>query len=187
MATESQSQISIRFDFDPEKFVSAATYLTSRCPDMTKMKLFKLLFYADKHHLAEFGRPVIGDKYVKMEWGPVPSASYDIIKRRRDRDLLDRHLSVRGSRLIVQHEPDLDSLSDSDVQALDVVLREYGRKTAEELSDLSHLEQAWIQASDNGPMDYKLFFGESPDEARMLEIVIEDQDLRNLAADVCVR
>src|SRR5947209_1364440 len=126
-----QEPIKIRFEFTPDKFVNAAAYLTSRCPDMTKMKLFKLLFYSDKKHLLQYGRPILGDVYVRMENGPVPSAAYDIIKRKRDRELLDRHLSIRGSRLVLKQGPDLNALSDSDVEALDAVLHEHGRKSAE--------------------------------------------------------
>ncbi len=43
--------MALRYDFDSEKFVQAAVYLVERCPSMTKMKLFKLLFFAGKKHM----------------------------------------------------------------------------------------------------------------------------------------
>ena len=70
----------LSFDFDAEKFVHTACYLVARCPDVTKMKLFKLLYFADKRHLLTCGRPIIGDRYLKMDYGPVPSRAYNLIK-----------------------------------------------------------------------------------------------------------
>lgn len=62
----------LNFNFEVDKFVHAAAFLTESCPGVTKMKLAKLLYFADKKHLVEYGRPVTGDRYTKMELGPAP-------------------------------------------------------------------------------------------------------------------
>jgi uncharacterized phage-associated protein len=67
--------------FDPLKFANAAAYLAGRCSDLTKMKVSKLLFFADKAHLLCYGRTVIGDRYIKMEFGPIPFSAYNLMKR----------------------------------------------------------------------------------------------------------
>jgi uncharacterized phage-associated protein len=184
---EREEPMPIQFEFNPDKFVSAAAYITQRAPDMTKTKLFKLLYFADKRHLSVYGRPILGDVYIKMDNGPVPSAAYDIIKLKRDKDLLARHLHVRGMRLILNGTPDMDSLSDSDIEVLDEVLRTYGRKSAEELSDLSHLERAWIEAPENGVMDYRLFLDGDEESDELLELIRDDQEVRLLLSDGCIR
>ena len=56
----------IAFEFDVEKFVNASVYLVERCPEVTKMKLAKLLYFADKEHLLAYGRTITGDRYIKM-------------------------------------------------------------------------------------------------------------------------
>src|SRR5205823_2113196 len=70
----------IRFRFAPEKLVQALAFFAERgVRDLDKMKAAKLLFHADKYHLLKYGRPVIGDQYACMEYGPVPSASLNVM------------------------------------------------------------------------------------------------------------
>src|SRR5437867_554195 len=136
----------IKFDFDVQKFVHAAAYLVERCPaDVTKMKLAKLLYFADKKHLLTYGRPVIGDRYIKMEWGPVPSQGYNLMKHderalSEDQDLFDRHLEVKGNDITLKAPADSSYLSETDREALDEIISKYGRFTPAQLSKLSHHE-----------------------------------------------
>ena len=70
----------IRFRFSPEKLVQALAFFAQRgVRDLDKMKAAKLLFHADEYHLLKYGRPVIGDQYACMEYGPVPSASLNVM------------------------------------------------------------------------------------------------------------
>jgi len=34
-------------------------------------KIFKIIYFADRQHLADWGRPITGDTYIAMEAGPV--------------------------------------------------------------------------------------------------------------------
>ena len=43
-----------------------------------KLKALKLVYFADRYHLRRYGRPVIGDEYLAMQYGPVPSNTKDI-------------------------------------------------------------------------------------------------------------
>jgi len=66
----------LKFKFDQEKAVSAILYISKRLieaegniePDFHK--IFKILYFADQKHLANYGRPIIGDHYIAMEHGP---------------------------------------------------------------------------------------------------------------------
>jgi uncharacterized phage-associated protein len=40
----------------------------------------KAIYFADKEHLAKYGRQIFGDSYIAMKHGPVPSLAYDIVK-----------------------------------------------------------------------------------------------------------
>src|ERR1700723_3107507 len=64
----------LTFEFSLDKLVQAIAYFSkSGIPDLTKLKIAKLLYFADKVHLLEHGRPIIGDVYWCMDYGPVPS------------------------------------------------------------------------------------------------------------------
>jgi uncharacterized phage-associated protein len=175
--------LALSFRFAPYKFVSAVTYLANRCGETTKMKIAKLLYFADKEHLLDYGRPVIGDKYIKMEWGPVPSKGYNLMKHDDrasvdDQSLFDEYIEVSGKLLTAKQAADERHLSDSDKEALDSVIAKYGHLTPKQLSDLSHREVAWKGAQMNGEMDYRLFFTSQEDQG-IAEILQEDQKLKN--------
>lgn len=179
----------LTFNFDVDKFVNAAAYLVERCPEVTKMKLFKLLYYADKEHLLTYGRPIIGDRYIKMEWGPVPSRGYNIVKHddrasSEESELFDGYIGVQGKDLFVKTTPNLDYLSESDIEALDATIQRYGRLTACQLSNLSHREAAWSKAEPSADLDYRLFFANRPDADEVKNLAQDDQELRDALNDV---
>ena len=178
----------IRFLFDPYKFVNAVAYLAGRCTEATKMKISKLLYYADKEHLLTYGRPIIGDRYIKMEYGPVPSMAYSLMKHddrasADDQALFDERIAINGMKLSVTVAPDLRYLSETDLEVLDLVIARYGDMTPATLSTLSHREPAWEHAQMNREMDYRLMFaGSGADETS--EIVQADQEIRDALTDI---
>lgn len=199
----------IRFRFAPEKLVQALAFFADRgIRDLDKMKAAKLLFHADKYHLLKYGRPVIGDQYACMEYGPVPSASLNVMNDvlARDphfppvaKDLFDEYLTVEKTIFRkyqvfrARKRPDLDAFSDSDIEALEYARKAYGAKTAWELSEDSHEEPAWKVANEQRApgssviMDYRLFFEGRPEAADMLRFVEAQQEDRDAAEELGTR
>lgn len=193
----------IQFRFDPEKLVHALAYFASRgIRDLTRMKAAKLLFHADKYHLLKYGRPVLGDQYVCMEYGPVPSASLNVMNdalaadpdfppmsKHRFDEYVTIHRLFRGKNPIfaARRDPDLDVFSESDLEAFDYALKTHGKKTAAELSEESHEEPCWKIANEHRPpgsrvmMDYRLFFEGHPEAADVLRLVEAQQEDRDAA------
>ena len=183
----------LRFEFSLDKFVAVMAYLADvgKIQDLTKLKAAKLLFFADKAHLLKYGRPILGDRYVSMDHGPVPSAALDLMNRLITPDEIDdpvreqlrATLSVhrlsfarnQPFRARVHGEAAYQHLSQSERDVLDEVIATYGRKPVGELIDLTHKEYAW-RISDgtrlrgsSAPMPYELFFeGEQTVEASAL-------------------
>jgi uncharacterized phage-associated protein len=178
----------LTFDFESEKFVSAACYLAERCPGLTKLKLFKLLYFADKEHLLAYGRPIIGDRYIKMDHGPVPSRAYNIVKhddraKPEERELFDDYLSVQGNDIRAISPPNLAYLAETDLEVLDQAIRTYGSLTPAQLSTLSHRDLAWQGADFNAEMDYRLVFADRAEAGEMERMVQEDQQVKDALAD----
>src|ERR1700722_19031601 len=64
----------LTFEFSIDKLVQAIAYFSNAgIRDLTKLKVAKLLYFADKEHLLHHGRPILGDDYWCMDFGPVPS------------------------------------------------------------------------------------------------------------------
>ena len=175
----------IAFQFDPQKFTQAATYVMSRCPvDMTRKKLFKLLYFADREHLFRYARPILKDRYINMDQGPVPSGSYDLVKANAKKwpqhviDEFSRHIEVKGMRLAVREPAGTDLLSKSDIAVLDEIINRYSSRSADYLSALSHRHKAWLESQRNRPIDYNLFFADDPDTSDVRELVENSQPVQ---------
>lgn len=179
----------IRFNFDAEKFTQVAAYLTSHAPQgMTRKKLFKLIYFADRMHMAVYARPVINDFYINMDQGPVPSQAYDLVKGHtgrcstRDLEVFSRYIRVDGMHLSIAEAPATDLISGTDKEVLDSVLEKYGHRSADFLSALSHRHKAWLASIRNRPIDYTLFF-DSEESQQMRVLVEKDQRVRDVVAN----
>lgn len=133
---------SIKFEYDMAKAVEVILYIANRIPSPTFMSIFKLMYFADKTSLELFGRLICGDSYVAMENGPVPSASYNLVKAADDTD--NYGFKVRFKYHIEPlREANLDELSESDIDCLDMTIDSLGKFPAWYLSKISHEDDAW--------------------------------------------
>ncbi len=81
--------MSIQFQFHPEKAVEAAAILLKlHGSPMKYLGLLKMLYIADRFALQPMEQPITGDRYVSMDYGPVLSGLYDLIKGKAVDDAL---------------------------------------------------------------------------------------------------
>lgn len=109
-------------------------------------KLFKIMYFADQKHLTLYGRKITEDDYVKMDNGPVPSASYDILKKSTENTILSSYFNIIGRYTVeglVSYDEDEFSLSD--IECLDKSIEENIELTFGELTNKSH-DRAWHNA-----------------------------------------
>ena len=63
------------------KMQAAMLFVASRFEDgIDFLKLFKILYFANKYHLKEALRPIVSDSFLAMKNGPVPHTLYFIFK-----------------------------------------------------------------------------------------------------------
>ena len=148
------------FDYNINRTIEALLYLCEKMDGSTKYQLSKMLYFADKFHLKEFGRTITGDKYTKMEFGPVPSETYDHL---RHSGFINDIFLIEGYHVKGNRSSDKDELSKSDCEALDFSIQEYGKLSFGELTDVSH-DASWQSTKDNASIsfnDFLLTFDES--------------------------
>ena len=150
--------MSVQFQFDFEKTLAALAYFAEHdLPALDTYKVGKLLFLADKYHLVRYARPITGDLYWAMDYGPVPSDTYNILKYFVSDDLendnvqllattLDLDRQYKHPRLQAKGGFNFDVLSKSDLMALQRTITVYGQKTFEELNALTHEMPAYRKA-----------------------------------------
>jgi uncharacterized phage-associated protein len=141
--------MSVRLCFNERKATQAAAHLLRlRGGRMSYMKLVKLLYLADREALLRWGRPISTDRYVSMDRGPVLSRVLDLATEGGDPGAPSvwaasitepSHYEVE-----LKAEAGDDELSDAEVQLLDQVFAEHGRKSRWELVKLTHTLPEWI-------------------------------------------
>lgn len=187
----------VSFRFDEEKGKAVIAYLAWRqLPELSKGKICKLIFLADKYHLVRFGRPVTGDRICAMKDGPVPSNVLNILNLFLS-DPSDPSLSVWGDTMWVDknyRNPHFhakkftlgDYLSESDVESLNEIVKRYGDWSFSRLRAITHemtaYKNAWESQTrivDNPVMSFEDMFDDD-DEALSgaFEEMVENNTLR---------
>lgn len=136
-------------NFDVPKAIAAIGMFVKGTGE-TLYPIMKMMYLADKRHLHEYGRFIVGDEYCAMEQGPVPSLSYDMLKRVKEGvvkgDALDSAMHcfdyLAGHRITLKHDPDLDELSISEQQCIQAIIDAYQNVGKWVVRDLSH-DDAW--------------------------------------------
>jgi len=114
----------ITFQFNRTKAIEAILYLAKKVSDSDIYGICKLLYLVDKTSLEKYGRFIFGESYYAMKEGPTPSNAYDLLKEVAKTPIDE--LSVDGNQVIALRNPDLDCLSDSDIECLDQIITMYG-------------------------------------------------------------
>ena len=101
--------MSIQFRFHPEKAVEAAAVLLKlHGKPMKYLGLLKMLYIADRVALKRMEQPITGDHYVSMDYGPVLSGVYDLIKGKP----VDNALPLWSKFISPSHETHVSLLDD---------------------------------------------------------------------------
>ena len=135
--------------FDKTKTLNALLYVANRVQRKDFHKIFKIIYFADRQHLNDWGRPITGDTYIAMEAGPVPSRMYDMLKIVRgdsylsDTEGLGRYFKVDDWMYVTPlRDADLDKLSRNERDALDDSIEKYSSLSYDEIKEKSH-DVAW--------------------------------------------
>jgi len=124
--------------------VKIQTQFTGRGVSQTYM--YTYLALVDFRALKESGKPVFDLDYVAMTKGPVPSELYDSRDKMVDDenyfDVIKLESDLDGNYWFVgKQEPDLDYLSDYEIELIESTVEEFARKkqlTSEDVVDATH-------------------------------------------------
>jgi Protein of unknown function (DUF4065) len=170
--------------FSVGKAVAAISRIVSATGE-SMYPVLKMLYLADKCHLERYGRFIVGDRYVAMEKGPVPSATYDMLKYvRGDRRFFDGgdlakeifDLDRQTHRFTFKAEPSLDALSESDVECLDEIIRLCKTRGAAHIRDASH-DKAWQAAGRNDDMAIETIASQFSDGTALIQHLVNRHPL----------
>jgi len=174
--------------FDENKTINAVLYISKNLKRSDLHKIFKVLYFADREHLAEYGRPITGDNYIAMSDGPVPSKLYDILKSiRGDSYFIDEKFSSLisfTSRDIIEatKEPNLKKLSRTDLDHINKSLSLYGDLSWDEVKEKSH-DYAWRSTASNNRISFENIIRESGSDKDDFIGYVNEQNQLNCICD----
>ena len=135
--------------FNKVKTLNALLYVANRVQRKDFHKIFKIIYFADRQHLADWGSPITGDTYIAMEAGPVPSRLYDMLKIVRgdsympDNEGLGKYFQIEGWMYVKPLlDADLNKLSPNEQEALQEAINKYAALSYDEIKEKSH-DVAW--------------------------------------------
>ncbi|HHK8423404.1 TPA: Panacea domain-containing protein [Photobacterium damselae] len=153
----------IKFKYNKEKAVEMMIYIVSKVNSCDKHQLMKTCFFADLNHLENYGRPVTGNKYIKMNYGPVPSEVYGMIQR----PLPEEHyIQVDGYYLRALREANIKKLSKSDIKSIDYAIELLSDMDFQARTEVSH-GHAWQSAELNQAISFEAMLEEIGDKDLM--------------------
>jgi len=165
------------------KAIEAIVWLATNKPNIDQYHVAKVLYYAEKDHLNKYARPIIGDTYIAMDYGQVPSKVRNLIKK--DSWLNPNYLEILESCIDVSRDkyknltalrkPNLDYFSETDIECLELSLKKYGDLSFDELYKLSHEEKTWIETEADNPIDYLLMVDDdNPNKEEIIEEMVSN-------------
>lgn len=182
----------MQFEIDVEKATQALNYFARKQHDhiIGKLAAIKLVFFADRYHLRRYGRPVVGDTYFAMQYGPVASTVLDIANAAAAPEAQ----AYAADYLTAIHRPgskpreirslrdvDPEVFSSTDYEALEFAYDVFWVNYGDKLVDITHLYPEWKMHEEalvcgrekRVPMDYADFFRD-PDPETFFEMGFVD-------------
>ncbi|MCH8168861.1 MAG: SocA family protein [Proteobacteria bacterium] len=157
------------FQFDRNKFLDVVHYIAGSCrpEELGRVKLHKILYFADMHCFLAFGKPLTGENYIKQKFGPTARHLQSALRElEQDGRVQVSERSYHGypkQDFIAQKSLNQSALPAEEIKLLDDVIDFVCARTAREISELSHNE-AWRLAEMGESIPYFMAYSFVPTE-----------------------
>ena len=139
-----------KIEYDADKLRELVLHISRQSegdPCFGAIKLNKILFYADFLAYRNFGRPITGAEYQKLEHGPAPRQLKPLCDRmKREGALAVRKAEFGGymqHRTLALREPILGKFTAEEIALVDSVIQQLWGQNASEVSERSHRFPGW--------------------------------------------
>lgn len=142
---------------DIDRLGSVVYWFAARCDNLYKTKLAKLLWLADFAHFKRQRVSITGLAYARGPHGPVPDGFALLLGGMEEEGLISLESREAGpypGDVVVPGDPAPMELSADVLDTLQWVMDHYGDPRAAELSNKSHLENAWSSRGSGQVISY---------------------------------
>ncbi len=169
--------------FKKERAIELATWLLQWGGGvMDVMKLLKLIYITERRALSRYGWPITFDSFASLDFGPVPSKTYDFIKGVNtdpgDQCLWNEWISPRdGNRVRLLQPPQLRHLSEAQLKLAQEVFEEFGDERTFALSELTHAFPEWTDPEGSSlPISYKELLSKLGKTQEEIQAILDELD-----------
>ncbi len=162
--------------YNVKKFINAVLFFAQKT-DPKKLgilKLNKLLYYMDFEHYKRYGRTILGDIYIRMAHGPVPSFSYNLFNATFRNNGISPASEELKNLVVVEKGKIVDCIinsiypqknkkfdesmfSKSELEIMGKIALRYKDKTGTSMSRETHKEDTpWSKTPEMQPIKYDL-------------------------------
>lgn len=167
----------IVFNPNKDKILEGLVWIANERPGLTRYYFVKIMYLAEKLHLQKYGRPIYGDPLYALEFGPVPTITYDLVKEDfsfRTEDMADAFYSalsvsdkLNGHKAFTaKRSPDLDWFSASDIECMREAFDAFANLPFAEIMNQTHREPEWRAAGVNGKIDYEKILDDGTEDSQ---------------------
>jgi len=123
-----------------------------------KVKLMKLFYFVDFLHVKKYGTPVTFDRYIKLEYGPIPSTVKNLVDDAEtdiDNSILADTIDIKQNDGMNMHKvvarrklngEDLKLFTPSEINILQQVCKRFGASNTDLIKEVSHNEAPWRES-----------------------------------------
>ena len=179
--------MSFGYTVNKEKNGVLLAYLAERIPNVTLRKLLKLVYLTDEKFTIERGFPLTWFNYFAWKKGPVAPEVYDV-KNGSFADFVQCHrnsndkyeVSPVGGALT---EDRLKLYSRYEMNMIDKIISKYGSMSADELTDITHLENTlWSKVVNENKLTFS-DSGRSDCEIHLSRLIEGDEEKEEVFED----
>lgn len=155
----------IKYKMSFDKAIEIIVWLASNNPGIDIYHVAKVVFFAEKAHINKYAKPIVGERYCKLDYGPIPSNIVDLINK--NEFLSPRHLERMEKAVVVDiknhksitplRAPDMSYFSGTEIDCLQEALTTYSKLSFEELFERTHKLKLYIETDLKETIDYALF------------------------------
>lgn len=136
-------------------FKAVLLYIISHSEEKKRdvYSIVKTAFYAQQISFVKWGCPIFNDDICALPFGPAPSTLYGVLRMARgeekeisfhrydDLHLASDAINYENERFSIREDPDLDYLSEADIECLNEAIQKVAEMSFDEIVDATHGEE----------------------------------------------
>ena len=156
MEFKSRDDLTGGIKLDVGKIRSMASYFAQQCHgNLFKVKLMKLLWYADAVFYREHGHAMSGLVYQHKPLGALPVGHYELMGVIPHEELID-NFEETAYKILPSEDYDESCFTEDELNVLNKVASHFKSYTGKEMADVMHKEDAYALTADQAYIPYSL-------------------------------